>query len=303
MAEAAGDPRCKHQLHYDGGGYLEPSSICSCPAGLVHMHDCPVTLGLPCVHHADHGGEPTRAPAAELDSLHGRLMEDFLSQAYRHRVRSLQPQGDAWMRRRDELAELHEAGGAAESADGEPSERQQAEDERYEREKERLIAQRKQREEQRAAQEEKIREELAAERARRGIKTVVERARESVAAQGNVATSWLDAVELPGGATRRSRRGRGRKGGGGAGDAAPAEAGGTGRKRGRRRGRGKGPRPAGEGGAAPAPGEGQAGGQPPSGAPGSGKKRRRRRRRRGGGEAGGAGGGAGGGTTTGDGSA
>lgn len=183
MAEGADSPGCARQVCVRGErGRVEPRPFCSCPAGLIHLHDCPVTVGLPCVHFAPEA-PPQPVDAAEADRLFGLLSEDWLTRSYTRRIRSLAPRPDAWQERRAAL----EAEYGPEL--GPPVELTPDEIEAYEREKERLINLRREREAQR---EESVKLD-AVERARRGIKTVVERAQESVAAQGNVATSsYLD---------------------------------------------------------------------------------------------------------------
>jgi len=228
MDEAGEHLRCVNLVHRSGARGPEPSLVCSCPAGLIHMHDCPVSLGRPCVHFKERPGPPEALPDREHDSLHERLMDDFLTRTYFARVRSLAPGagGDAERRRareEDYAAFLREYDDDADVAAIEAG---------YERERDRLQEIRKRAEEARAGEENVL---DAAERARRGIKTVVEKAQETVAAVGNVASSYVDDVELPQGER-----------GGGAGAGAPP------RKRRRRRRRGRNPGSA--GGAAPSPG-------------------------------------------------
>jgi len=237
-------PGCTHHIHLAvRRGDPEPTLVCSCPAGLIHMHDCPVMNGRACRHFEAGQGAPVESAAYE--EAHTGLMSDFLSRPYVHRVRSLAPEDDAWMRRRLELLERYAAEVEEDPAGEEITPEQE---ERYAEEKEHLIAQRKRREEARAEREAKTREERARERAKMGIKTVVERAQESIAARGNVSDSIVDDVKLPGGARKKRRRSRKRRTGG-AEPAARSE-----------------PGPAKEG----APGDGK-----------SAPRRRRRRRRRG----------------------
>jgi len=229
-------PGCVNQIHLGGEGRRpEPTQICSCAAGLIHMHDCPVTLGLECAHFRHREGEPEAVSYPDYEQLHERLMQEFLSRSYFHRIRVLSPEGDPWQRRREHLVDEYRS--EPEDAE-EPAEEEEKD---YERERERLIRKRKEREEARRERDDKSREERAQERARMGIKTVVEKARETVAQQGNVMSSILDEVKLPSGGRKRRRP--------------------------RRRGPGKAP----EEGAPPQAGQGQ---------PQGGKKRRRRRRRR-----------------------
>jgi len=248
MEPGAEAPRCANQIHVAGPrGSAEPTSVCSCAAGLIHMHDCPVTMGLPCVHFKEAVEPPPPLSAADAEDAHGRLMTDYLSRMYFHRIRSLAPAGNPWHRRREELYAFYatvELGGA-------PGEDGEDDDAGYEQERERLLELRRQREQARKEREEKTREERALERARLGIKTVVEKAQEAVAAQGAPAESFLDHVELPPKKPKRRRKRRGR------GDDGPA------------------PGPphdpaAAEGSAAP----------PDGGRPGGPRTRKRRRRRR-----------------------
>jgi len=273
MADSADRPGCLHHVHVTiSRGDSDPSHVCSCAAGLIHMHDCPVLLGLECVHF-----RASEEPEQVLDNrafekLHSELMQDFLSRAYVHRVRSLGPVPDEWETRRDDLLRRY----AEEWEDEGPDEITPEAEERYVAERDRLIERRRKYEEERKEREAKTREERARERAKMGIKTVVEKARESVAARGNVSESIVDDLKLP-----DSDSGGGKSGGG--------ESGGRPKRRRRRRrrsGSGEGPGP--QGGQAP-PQSGQPAGdsgKAGSGAPGSGgeggakPKRRRRRRRR-----------------------
>lgn len=169
-------PRCANQVHAQSGGRPEPTQVCSCSAGLIHMLDCPVDMGLPCAFFRALEGAPDVVDARAADDIHSRLMHDYLSRAYYHRIRSLAPAGNPWHRRREELYAFY-ATVELEGGDGPDDE------EGYEREKERLIGLRKEREEYRRQRDEMTREEKAKERARLGIKTVVERAQEAVALQ------------------------------------------------------------------------------------------------------------------------
>ncbi len=241
-------PGCRHHIHLSEPRQPPtPTQLCSCPGGLIHMHDCPVLLGRGCAHFAPVEGAPAGLSEREHEALRQRLMEDFLDQTYRHRVQALAPEGSAWQRRRAELHERYRdllEGELSQETDPTPEEQ-----EAYERERETLIAARRVRDEERRAREEKTKEERAQERARMGIRTVVEKARDTVEAQGNVAASLLDPVAPPPEAPQES-----------------PPAGGRGRSRRRRRGPPSGESPA-------------SGGEP--------RRRRRRRRRGGGGGAGG----------------
>lgn len=222
-------------------GDPEPTLVCRCPGGLIHMHDCPVMNGRECRHFEPGAGEPV--DLARYDEIHGELMEDFLSRPYAHRIRILSVDEDAWTRRRRALEE-HYAAEAEETLAEEDLTPDQAE--RYEKEKERLIEQRKRREEARAEREAKTREEKARERAKMGIKTVVERAQESVAARGNVSDSIVDEMPAPqGGKKKKRRRRRRRKDEKGEGSAPKSGEGAPKRRRKRRRRRRK---PPGDGG-------------------------------------------------------
>lgn len=247
MEPEGGTPRCMNQLHVGmDGGAPEPAPFCSCAAGLIHMHDCPVSVGLECVFFRALKGAPDVTSVAEEEEIRGRLMSSYLSRAYFHRVRSLAPAGDPWNRRREELYAFY----ATVELEGKSGTDPEQEDERYSKERDRLLAQRRKREAADKEREERTREERARDRARLGIKTVVEKAQEAVASQGNIASSVVDDVELPAERKRRRRRRRRRKpqgpgspGGGavppeGEKDRAPRR---TRRGRRRRRGGGKGP--------------------------------------------------------------
>jgi hypothetical protein len=144
------------------------------------MLDCPVDMGLPCAFFRALEGAPAALDARAADEVHSRLMHDYLSRAYYHRIRSLAPAGNPWHRRREELYAFY---ATVELEGGEEPD----DEEGYDREKERLIGLRKEREEFRRQREEMTREEKAKERARLGIKTVVERAQEAVALQAGMA--------------------------------------------------------------------------------------------------------------------
>ena len=229
-------PRCANQMHVrESNGAADPTLVCSCAAGLVHMHDCPVSMGLPCVHFRD--AEPDVCSRLEWEKVHDRLMMDYLTRPYYHRIHSLAPAGDGWNRRREELYAFYATVELDEAEFGEHDE------EEYARERERLLVLRRKREEARKEREERSREERAQERARLGIKTVVEKAQEAVASQGNIASSLVDDKQLPAKQPRRKRRRRrGRDGVAAAKSApeAPKADGGEPRKRRRRRRRRRG---------------------------------------------------------------
>jgi hypothetical protein len=214
-------PRCANQLHVCmDGGAPEPAPLCSCAAGLIHMHDCPVTMGLECVYFRRLEGEPEVTSVTEEEVVRGRLMSSYLSRSYVHRLRSLAPAGDPWNRRREELYAFY----ATVELDGKGGVDPDEEDDRYQRERDRLLVQRRKREEADREREERTREDRARDRARLGIKTVVERAQEAVASQGNVASSVVDDVELPAERKKRRRRRRRRKPQGPQGDSTPPPA-------------------------------------------------------------------------------
>ncbi|MDH3591401.1 MAG: hypothetical protein OER88_05955, partial [Planctomycetota bacterium] len=243
--------RCRNQIHATASREPEATLVCRCEAGFIHMHDCPVTMGLTCIHYQPLEGEPDPVSAVEAEALHEQLMSDYMSRTYVHRVRSLGPERDGWVSLRAEIAARYDD---AEEAREEPVE-SEADIEAYEVERDRLIARRKEREEVRREREERSREERAKERARMGIKTVVEKARDSVATHGNVASSVVDDVDLPAPTRKKRRR----------------------RRRGPRSGAEQGPRPergSGPGGGAGASSDAAAGAPAPEG---SGKRRRRRR--------------------------
>ncbi len=235
MEPGESGPRCANQVHVQlGGGRPEPTQVCSCAAGLVHMLDCPVDLGLSCAFFRALEGPPAAFDAAAADEIHSRLMCDYLSRSYYHRIRSLAPAGNPWLRRREELYAFY---ATVELEGREPMD----DEEGYERERERLHALRREREEVRKQREEMTREEKARERARLGIKTVVEKAQEAVAlraspeetgpepeeeAQGpggeDAREPAAQAPEGEGPPRRRRRRRRRRRSGGGGGGPPPA---------------------------------------------------------------------------------
>jgi hypothetical protein len=254
MADSADRPGCLHHVHVTvPRGDPDPSLVCSCPAGLIHMHDCPVLLGLDCVHFRASEQAELLLDDRDFDKLHSELMQDFLSRTYAHRVRSLAAVSDAWELRREDLLRRY----AEEWEDEGDGEVTPEEEERYVTERERLIERRRVRDQERAEREQKSREEKAVERAKMGIKTVVEKARESIAARGNVSESMVDDLELPPGEARGNSKRRRRRRKSGAPDAKRAAG----------------------GGAAESPG-GPPAAAPDSGGEGGGKPKRRRRRRR-----------------------
>jgi hypothetical protein len=92
MEPEGGTPRCANQLHVGmDGAAPEPAPLCACAAGLIHMHDCPVAMGLECVYFRPLEGEPEVTSVTEEEEVRGRLMSGYLSRSYFHRVRSLAP--------------------------------------------------------------------------------------------------------------------------------------------------------------------------------------------------------------------
>ena len=95
VSEQARHLRCEHLVfETDERRRPVPSDLCSCAAGLIHMHDCPVSMGRECVHFKEREGEGALDPEVDHEELRTRLMDDYLSLAYRHRVRSLDPAPD-----------------------------------------------------------------------------------------------------------------------------------------------------------------------------------------------------------------
>ena len=79
IADSADSPGCIHHVHIAAArGDREPTFVCSCAAGLIHMHDCPVLAGLECVHFSA-GEEPEQLlDTRAADRLHTELMEDLI---------------------------------------------------------------------------------------------------------------------------------------------------------------------------------------------------------------------------------
>ncbi len=226
MGRQVESPRCSFQVYLRAESEgPEPSEVCSCPAGLIHMHDCPVTLGLECVHFTRIEAEPEAIDAVAYSDYHERLMGDFLSRRYFHRIRSLAPKGDAWHERQAELAERYKD--MEPEADDAPDEI----DAEFEAERARLLAIRRKREEQRQEREEQERQEKqrrARERAERALKEAEARAakRPRSAPAKKHRRPWkktedaapkaeTTATDKPRKKRRRRRRGRRGKGGGG----------------------------------------------------------------------------------------
>jgi len=287
MADSADQPGCLHHVHATvSRGDPDPTLVCSCAAGLIHMHDCPVLMGQECVHFRASDEPELVLDNREYDKLHTELMADFLLRSYVHRVRSLLTGSDSWELRREDLLRRYAEEWEDEGSDDVTPEAEA----RYVEERDRLIERRRKRDQERAEREQKTREERATERAKMGIKTVVEKARESVAARGNVSESIVDDMKLPEGERGRSggepkRRRRKRRGRGGSGGGAGGGGGEANRKS-------PGAKPAGS-----APSEGAPSTQAGPGGPAKKKRRRRRRRKPSGGNS--PGGGASGGDSSG----
>lgn len=206
MGSQDDSPLCAHQVHTRTEGIgVEPALVCSCPAGLIHMHDCPLVAGLSCLHHEEPAEVPRTLEAHDFEKLHAELMEDFLTRPYYHRVRSLAPAGDPWQERRRELAERFPVAEAEEEtapdADGAPDEV----DETYRAERERLLRQRRKKEEQRKEREEQEQREKA-ERARARLEEALRKA-EARAAREKPDSPAARTEETP----KRGRRRRGRR--------------------------------------------------------------------------------------------
>ena len=226
MGRQAESPRCTHQVYLSAeSDGPEASDMCSCPAGLVHMHDCPVTLGLECVHFTPLEEEPEVTDAVAHADLHERLMVDYLSRSYFHRIRSLSPDGDRWHERQDELAHRYAA------VEPEPDDAPDEVSEEFEAERARLLAIRRKREEQRKEREEQERvakQRRIRERAERALREAearasrrIERPARRKRRRGGKESAAPPAPEPAQVATdpprkkRRRRRRRGRRGGGG----------------------------------------------------------------------------------------
>jgi hypothetical protein len=130
------------------------------------MTDCPVSLGLACVHFRALEGRPEPIDPKEADRLFDALLDDYLTRPYHHRVRSLAPEPDPWRRRRDRIAEEYAA--------LEPELEEGIDDETYEAEKTRLVEARRRRD---AEREERKRQEDDAKRAAKGLPPRVPRDR------------------------------------------------------------------------------------------------------------------------------
>jgi hypothetical protein len=236
------DPRCTNQVWVRDEREARPSTVCACDAGLIHMHDCPVALGLDCSHFAPRAEDADSLEAREYEDLHDALMGAYMTRAYFHRVRSLSPVPDSWQRRREGIGEVYaDLQVEPDDAPDEPSEA-------YERERARLLEIRHKKEEQRREREE---EERKAKEAR--VKANMERLVRQAARRAEAKARRKSQAEAPGEADP------------GTGEGAPK------RRRRRRRKKPAGPQP-GPAADAPAAAPSDAGAKP---------KRRRRRRRRG----------------------
>ncbi|MHC4930568.1 MAG: hypothetical protein ACYTGV_00035 [Planctomycetota bacterium] len=260
MGRENDEPLCANQAHVRvERDATEPTNVCSCPSGLIHMQDCPVTLARECTHFREPAGETFTVQPAEFERLHADLMEDFQSRLYIHRVRSLAPEEDRWERYRKELGERY---AGAESEEPETEAPDDADDSGYERERERLLAQRRKREQvrmEREEQEKREKAERAREKAERALREAEERRARERAERKEAAPSREEGgARSPEPQGRRRRRRRRRPAGGQAPPRAGAAPAGEGAAR-------EQSRPAGAGGPPAAEGE---------------KPRRKRRRRR-----------------------
>ncbi len=190
------------------------------------MHDCPITLGLECIHFTPLEEEPEVIDAVAHTDLHERLMEDYLSRSYFHRIRSLSPAGDGWHERQDELADRYAA------VEPEPDDAPDDVSEEFEAERARLLAIRRKREEQRREREELERaakQRRTRERAERALREAEARTakraegpRRRTRRRGGKENAAAPAAKPEQAATetprkkRRRRRRRRRKGGDGA---------------------------------------------------------------------------------------
>ena len=95
MARLDQVPGCAHHVHLMNRGEREPTLVCSCPAGLIHMHDCPVTMGLACTHFTEVADESEALSISEHEVVWSGLMADYLTRSYHHRIRGLDPAGNA----------------------------------------------------------------------------------------------------------------------------------------------------------------------------------------------------------------
>jgi hypothetical protein len=258
------EPRCANQAHVRvERDESEPTNVCSCPAGLIHMQDCPVTLARECTHFREPNEEVRALPPVEFEQLHAELMEDYLTRPYVHRVRSLAPDEDGWERYRRELGERYCGADSEESEIDAPEE---VDDSGYERERERLLAQRRKREQvrmEREEQEKREKTERAREKAERALREAEERRARERTAQKEAAEA---AREEEGARTAQPRSRRRRRRRRTPGEQAAPRAGAA---------------PAGEGGAREqgGPRKPAGPGRPPA-ADGEKPRRKRRRRRR-----------------------
>jgi hypothetical protein len=226
--ETVEELRCVHRIYLRvEGTEVVPASICSNPAGLVHMHDCPVAAGRECAHHEPLEGDSEAVTPQEFEDLHERLMDDFLTRTYHHRVRSLSPRGHPWLVAR-ERTHARYTGEEEQPEEQDEAERALA---RYEKEADRLRTLRRKREETRRLKEEQEKkekleramreaEERAARAARERKSTEVteaprrrrRRGRRGPRPEQRPARPAPDAAAEP--PKKRRRRGRRRRGGG-----------------------------------------------------------------------------------------
>jgi hypothetical protein len=238
------DARCTNQVWVRDEREAQPSTVCACTAGLIHMHDCPVALGLECQLFVPREDDAGSIEAREFEDVHGELMDAYMTRAYFHRVRSLAPVPDAWQRRQDGIGEVY--AGVEVEPDDAPDEPSEA----YERERARLLEIRRKKEEQRHAREE---EERKAKEAR--VKANMERLARQVARRAEAKAKSKARRQPPAGDEPAAA-------GSGTGEGPPKR-----RRRRRKKPAAQGPAPA--AGAPPAPQQG-----------GDAKPKRRRRRRR-----------------------
>ena len=89
---------CLHNVHREPlGKGIEPEAtdLCSSPIGMVHMYDCPLSMGRTCTYYEAAG---TEREVLDDDAVVGRrnaLHMDYLRWNYRRRVRSLGQDRDA----------------------------------------------------------------------------------------------------------------------------------------------------------------------------------------------------------------
>ena len=68
-------PQCANQILVEGVDRKpERTNLCSCEAGLIHMHDCPVSLGLECLHFRPAEEDGATLPMTEQEELRQRCL-------------------------------------------------------------------------------------------------------------------------------------------------------------------------------------------------------------------------------------